>query len=251
VTGHGYAQTNLQLYRQLQGDDRPMRDVVLVAQAYELALPLFSAQVRSSGKPFLAHLVGTASILACLGAPREMVAAGLLHAVYAQGDWGDGRYRPTPERRQRVLRAVGREVESLVEGYTSYPWNPSSIDGLGSRASSLDAAESDVVTMRLANLLEDHLDLGMAYSGKGTKAKQADDVYVRCAEIADAMGHHLLAAELDEAFAEHRAATLPLVLVRPARGSTTVSPLSYRRRADTVARSTVKKMRKELVNRFR
>jgi hypothetical protein len=30
-----------------------------------------------------------------------------------------------------------------------------------------------------------------------------------------------------------------------------VSPPSYRRRADTVARSTVKKMRKELVNRFR
>jgi hypothetical protein len=150
-----------------------------------------------------------------------------------------------------VLRTVGRLVEALVEHYTSYPWNPSSIDDLGGRAASLDAAESSVVTMRLANLLEDHLDLGMAYSGKGTKATQADDLHGRCCEIALAMGHHRLATELDLTFAEHRGAALPPPLVRPARASTTVSPLSHRRRADTVARSSVKRVKRELVTRFR
>jgi (p)ppGpp synthase/HD superfamily hydrolase len=251
MTGHRYAQTNLQLYRQLQEDGRPTRHVLLVSQAYELALPLFSAQVRSSGKPFLAHLVGTASILAAIGWRAEVVAAGLLHAAYAQGDWGDGHQRLIPQRSQRVQRAVGREVEALVVRYTEYPWNPTSIKELAGRARSFELSEVDVVTMRLANLLEDHLDLGMAYARKGAKDKQADDVHARCAQIAEAMGHHRLAAELDEAFAETRDAALPRPLVRSARGSTTMPPLSYRPRAHTVAGETVRRARKKLSRRLR
>jgi (p)ppGpp synthase/HD superfamily hydrolase len=68
MTGRsGYAQTNLQLYRQLR--DRTDADVALVAAAYELALSLFPRSFRATGKPFLCHLVGTASILDSHGAP--------------------------------------------------------------------------------------------------------------------------------------------------------------------------------------
>lgn len=251
MTDHRYAQTNLQLYRQLHDDGRPVNEVVLLSQAYELAVPLFSAQIRSSGKPFLAHLVGTASILAAMGCRAEVVAAGLLHAAYGQGDWGDGRQRLVPRRRQRVQRAVGREVESLVARYTEYPWNATSIAELAGRGSTLDVSEADVVTMRLANLLEDHLDLGMAYSRKGAKAKQANLVHDQCTRIAEALGNHRLAAELDETFAEHRTTTLPLPLLRPARDSATVAPLSHRPRADTVARETVRRVRRKISSRLR
>jgi predicted HD phosphohydrolase len=46
---------------------------------YDFALQIFTGRLRGSGKPFLSHLVGTASILATLDAPTRVVAAGLLH----------------------------------------------------------------------------------------------------------------------------------------------------------------------------
>ena len=76
-----YAQTNLQLYAQLRRANADESDLALVRRGYDLAMHLCPASFRGSGKPLLAHLVGTASILASLGQPTRVVTAGLLHAV--------------------------------------------------------------------------------------------------------------------------------------------------------------------------
>ena len=87
---HDYAQTNLQLYRQLAERGYPTSEIASVARAYELGLRLFPGTYRGSGKPFLAHLVGTASILSTLQARMPVIAAGLLHSVYTHGEFGNG-----------------------------------------------------------------------------------------------------------------------------------------------------------------
>src|SRR5688572_20530292 len=78
---HSYAQTNIQLFNQLRGDGYSKADLGLVRDAYELAMLLFSGRFQPSGKSFIAHVVGTASILAWHRLPAPVVAAGLLHNV--------------------------------------------------------------------------------------------------------------------------------------------------------------------------
>ena len=75
----GYAQTNIQLYRQLAELGYPSTDVSRVHRGHSLAMKLFTGLFRGSGRPFLAHLVGTASVLASVRVPIEVVTAGLLH----------------------------------------------------------------------------------------------------------------------------------------------------------------------------
>jgi len=85
-----YAQTIVQLYRQLQDNSYSIAEMCRIRDAYELATELFAGRFTLTGRVFSAHSVRTASILSSLRLPVEIVAAGLLHNVYYGGDFGDG-----------------------------------------------------------------------------------------------------------------------------------------------------------------
>src|SRR6059058_2198532 len=101
-----YAQTNIELYGQLFQADSPDADLRGVQAAYELAMRLFAGHFRPNHKPFLAHLVGTASILAAHGGDSRLVAAGLLHSAYSHGEFGDGSRAMTAAKRRTLHRAI-------------------------------------------------------------------------------------------------------------------------------------------------
>ncbi|NJL09589.1 MAG: hypothetical protein HC908_03480 [Calothrix sp. SM1_7_51] len=69
---HCFAQTNIQLFNQLHREGYSSTDLSLIANAYSLAMELFTGTFRPSKKTFIAHLVGTASILASLHAPPKL-----------------------------------------------------------------------------------------------------------------------------------------------------------------------------------
>src|SRR5215468_6814144 len=102
-----YAQTNLQLYRQLAAEGYAPADVERAARAHEVGLRLFPCTYRGSGKPFLAHLVGTASILASLRVRIPVVVTGLLHAVYTHGEFGNGWRGMTDSKRATMRSEIG------------------------------------------------------------------------------------------------------------------------------------------------
>ena len=211
-----YAQTNLQLYTQLRRAGYTTDQLALVRAGYDLAMELFSASFRGSGKPLLAHLVGTASILASMQQSPEVVTAGLLHAAYALGDFGDGRFGVTDTKRARVRQAVGKVVEDLVARYTAFDWNRNTIPSIRQRVGTLSQIERDVLVIRLANELEDHLDHGVLYCGNGEKRRE----YIRSplnqsVDMARMLGMPELAAELDRAFTETVEADLPDALRNP------------------------------------
>jgi (p)ppGpp synthase/HD superfamily hydrolase len=211
-----YAQTNLQLYSQLRAAGASNEDLQRVRAGYDLAMRLFTASFRGSGKPLLAHLVGTASILAAAGQSVDIVTAGLLHAAYALGDFGDGRLGMTDAKRARVRQAVGASVEDLVARYTAFDWNRNTIPRIRERVETLSPIERQVLVIRLANELEDHLDYGVLYCGNGEKRRE----YIRSplnqsVDMARALGHTQLAAELDRAFRETVSTELPLALRNP------------------------------------
>src|SRR5258706_2494515 len=76
---HRFPQTNLQLYRHLAEVGYAAADIASAGRAYELALELFPGTYRGSGKPFLAHLVGTAGIVAGPRTRAALIATGVLH----------------------------------------------------------------------------------------------------------------------------------------------------------------------------
>lgn len=205
-----YAQTNLQLYGQLIDCGYSAKDLAVFRAGYDLALQLFSASFRGSGKPLLSHLVGTASILTSNGQPTTVVCAGLLHAAYALGDFGDGRFGIAPWKQARVRAAVGATVEDLVARYTGFQWNAHTIPDIEARVQALTGPDRDVLVIRLANELEDHLDCGVLYCSNGEKRRE----YIRSplnrsVLMARQLGLSELADELEAAFAETLAAELP------------------------------------------
>ena len=237
VMREAYAQTNLQLYAQLRRSNADESDLALVRRGYDLAMHLCPSSFRASGKPLLAHLVGTASILASLGQPARVVTAGLLHAVYVFGDFGDASRGSGEARRARVRQAIGADAEALVFRYTHFEWNAGTIPGIRARASALSAGEREVLLIRLANELEDHLDCGVLYCGNGEQRRE----YIRSplnqsVDMARVLGETQLADALDEAFRETLQAELPVALRTPHDFTFVQPPLSHRPRLKVAVR---------------
>jgi (p)ppGpp synthase/HD superfamily hydrolase len=180
------AQTNLQLYEQLSSLEWSPTDLAVVRDAYELAVRLFSGRYRASGKTFVAHVVGTASCAAAAGASPHAVAAGLVHAVYEQGDFGPDAV--VDSKRARVVAALGTDIEGLVTVYTSTPWDRRAIESLRDRAADLSPQTREAVLLRLANDVDDLVGCGAEIAderGRELRAEGAVDLRVQLARALD------------------------------------------------------------------
>jgi (p)ppGpp synthase/HD superfamily hydrolase len=203
VTTPPFAQTNLQLYSQLRRAGYGDADLTVVHQGYLLAMRLFSSSFRGSGKPLLAHLVGTASVVGWLDRPMTSITACLLHAAYVFGDFGDARPGMTDSKRARVREAVGSEIETVVARYTALKWEPGTIASIQARIPDMDPGDREILLIRLANELEDHLDGAPLYC-RNVDSRRA---YIRTAlhrssDVARALGYPQLGDALDRAFDE-------------------------------------------------
>src|SRR5437870_2755825 len=148
---HSYAQTNLQLFNQLRRDGYSHTDLSFIRDAYELAMELFTGRFQPSGKSFIAHVVGTASVLAALRLSAPIVAAGLLHNVYEQGDFGNGRNGISKSKREKIRRILSLEVEKYVARFPALPWYPQAIHRMRENLDSLSLFDRNLVLLRLAD----------------------------------------------------------------------------------------------------
>jgi (p)ppGpp synthase/HD superfamily hydrolase len=230
------AQTNIQLYNQLRARGLPLDDLLLVQRAYELTAALYPGYYQADGKPFVAHGVGVASIVAELGEPAEIVAVGLLHAVYENADWGDGRDGgATPSRRRLVREAVGRRVEELMVRFGEVRVHPETIEDDRRALAELDDTERRLVLVAVADHLEKYVDLGALYFGdRDDLTRWTDRIGSDLIEIAHELGQPGLAEMLSAAFDEAavQAPRVPSELRDPhgLQHSRLVAPRSYRRR---------------------
>ncbi len=233
---HPYAQTNLQLFNQLRGDGYSRTDLGLVRDAYELAMVFFSGRFQASGKSFIAHVVGTASILASLRLPAPIVAAGLLHNIYENGDFSDGRNGISKSRRRKIRNVLGAEVETYIAKFPALYWEPLTTQLARRHPDKIDSTVRAVLLILFAEHLEHLLDLDALY-GADRVARSFIDRSKDAAEIADALGVPQLAAELRAAIRETQA------------GKLLVEPVENRRREDSfvvVPRSCRKRLRAAL-----
>ncbi len=199
-----FAQTNIQLYNQLRQQGLARDELVLVHRAYDLLTTLYSGYYQGDGKPFVAHGVGVASILAELGQPADIVAMGLLHGVYGNGDFGDGTDgQPTPSRRAVVREAVGPEVEQLVFRFTQLRLHPDTIDEDRRALADLDDTGRRLQLVAIVDHLEKYVDLGILYFGDGAEIVEwTDRIGGDLIELAGELGEPRLAELVSNAFAQ-------------------------------------------------
>ncbi len=226
------AQTNIQLYNQLPRDGYRGPALAQIRRAYELALEIFAGRCQPSGKCFLSHVVGTASVLSSLGQSADVVAAGLLHNVYHNGDFGDGSTGATPAKRIWVQRAVGPVTEEIVYRFAVKDWSHEALRAHGSNLEPLEDVDRQVLMVFLANELERFADGGIFYqrdcAGRLRFVSQLREVSVRMAE---ALGVPQLAEALRAAFrqATEREISSPVLrMARTTPGSYVCAPRSFR-----------------------
>ena len=229
-----YAQTNIQLYNQLLLAGWCEADLRLIHAGYLLAASLFTGHFRPNQKVFLAHLVGTASILAVHGAEAETTAAGLLHSAYSHGEFGDCSRGIAERKRERVKSVLGPACEALIARYSSPDCDLSKLATRFAEGERLSAAERTVAFIKLADVLEDHCDLGMGYSPNKRLPATSGSATAWCeivTKLATGLGHATLASELRAALDQAADIRIPDFLCGSRDGSYLIAPLSHRTRA--------------------
>jgi (p)ppGpp synthase/HD superfamily hydrolase len=208
-----YAQTNVQLFSQLQRDGFRGAELRLIADAYLLAAGLFTTRCEPSGKCFLAHVVGTASILSAHAAPAELVAAGLLHNVYRNGDFGGYRRGITAAKRGCIRNTIGQTAERYVYEFATWRWNATGLYAMHDRLPAMGELERRVVLLYLADQLEKQLGLEILYRWDFDRQRRH---YQRfgplLVDTARQLGCPALAQELGQAFRATLTATVPMAL---------------------------------------
>lgn len=245
------AQTVVQLYAQILRAGYSDAEMTLIRDAYELAMELVPGRIHPSRKLYIAHGLGTASILASHRVPGPVVAAGLIHNIYSSGDFGDGTSGISTRKREEVRAALGEEVEAYLAAFASFLWNiedgvnhetTENLRSIRDRCSSFDAVSRAVLLIQLAELLEKHLDREIFYFGGLEKARE----YLRrngdlIADIARRLGFPSLATELSVTFQETLEADAPEDLQDLSRRlAFVVPPSSYRRRLSVAMRGKLR-----------
>jgi (p)ppGpp synthase/HD superfamily hydrolase len=235
---HAYAQTEIQLFNQLINDGYSNTELVCIHNAYKLSVSLFAGRFQSSGKDFIAHVVGTASILGSLHLPAEVIAAGLIHSVYRIGDFGHGGMDISSTKRNHIKHALGDEVEDYVYRFNRFQdsrWNPSTIQAICNDVKALGPVERNTILLHLADLLERHLDLEALY-GENIERQRLIEYTSRnghlMVDIAERLGFPTLAADLKEAFKETALAEIPVEFHNKSVRSYSfvIPPKSYKKR---------------------
>jgi len=230
------AQTNLQLYNQLVALAWPAEDLVRVRAAYELTTQLFSGRYRCSGKSFVAHLVGTASLVADVDGRVDLVLAALLHAAYEAGDFGTGLHATQAAKRSTVRSVVGPAAEALVFEYLSFKWGRDALAQAVADPAAPDPIRRNVVLLRLANEVDEHADLGTHYCDKGDADIYSENALQAMAELADRLEYPKLAVAFRHVLDAERGVTVPAELQSSERGSMVRVSASYAPRASVSAR---------------
>jgi len=170
---------------------RPSEDPWLVRRAYEIAAERHRDQFRSSGDPYVSHLLEVAHILADIRMDATTLAAALLHDVIEDTEF------PV----SRLEERFGSEVAQLVEGVTK-------ISRLNMMAPEARQAENvrkmllamvqdvRVVMVKLADRLHNMRTLEYLEPAKQQRiARETMDIY---APIAHRLGMAVIKGELED-----------------------------------------------------
>ena len=115
------------------------------------ALWLSNGGYRPCGRPFINHLVGTASVLVHYGFEVRLIQAALLHAAYTHAPHFDGGPRKTVEAVAGKLGGSGSSLERAVRAYTVRSMRWQELSELPSWQDVATMADVDTAILAMAN----------------------------------------------------------------------------------------------------
>jgi hypothetical protein len=142
--------------------------VLVIARQCDNVTLMMNGGYRPCGRPFVAHLIGTAGVLVRYGFRIEVVLAGLMHAVYSHCPAVSPGPKPAIDAVCDALGGPGAPVERRVRAYTRRAESLRSL--AASRAPVDDASleEAEIVAIVAAN------EVDMALSGEHRYATRDD-----------------------------------------------------------------------------
>ncbi len=225
-------------------------DIIKVAKSYELCTRVYIGLYRGSGKTLLAHCVGTASLAVWLKRPAATIAASVLHATYADGDFGINNPR------KMLLDYTDEEIETLTRKYHEFKWaySPQQIEELIDNLDKLNEIEKEACLIRLLNEVEEYIDHSTHYHGfegddgikKGFawRLKYMNDIEKPLRNLAEKLGYKELSDEIETLFLGVREFELSPSLRTGKTHMYKLSPMSYRIKISGVARKFIKTSKK-------
>lgn len=159
------AQTRAGLLDQAMTAGYTPADLTAINQAYILAVMLMNGGYRPCGRPFINHLVGTASVLVFYGFDIATVTAGLLHAVYTHHPPGNPDLAASIQAVSGRLGGRGCPLESRVRTYSllTGDWQ----GWLRTHdVERLTLHQAEVLAIAAANGVDMHLSGESRYSGR-------------------------------------------------------------------------------------
>lgn len=134
-------------------------DVAVLAKQHDVASVIANGGYRACGRPFLAHLVGTAGVLLRYAFTPDIVYAGLLHAAYSHCPELPAGRRSSVETVHAALGGESR-LERLVRAYTRLRDRPGALVERLRVADAVPLLDADLVAIATAN------EIDMAMSGE-------------------------------------------------------------------------------------
>ena len=138
-----------------------------VRTAIDTATELHPSQFRASGRPFLCHLIGTASVVAAHDGQEACISAAVLHAAYSHGSFPDGTSGMTSTHRRWLALRVGDDIEALVAAYHRFSPSESNLRSFAIRPVPVGDHDRTMLLLRAANEIDDHLDGECSSTAKG------------------------------------------------------------------------------------
>lgn len=226
---HTYAQTIICLYNQLREEGYSNDDILFIRKTYDLAKLLFSGRFQISGKEFLSHCIGTASILTSLRLPTQLIAAALIHNAYVQGDFGNRKKFITKARRKYIRKVLNNEVEESVALFAKTRWDRQNILKVRERINDLSHFERNVVLLHTADNIEHLLDLDFLHYTDIEKERYISNIDL-LEEITLTLGLPELSKKFKELINESVSYKFPMGLIKHNKASYVIVPRSYKKR---------------------
>lgn len=211
-----YAITFPQLISQAMEMKLGDEDIARLRDGYDLAERMADGLYRSQGCAFIHHLVRTASIVMAHGGSINLVLAAMLHSSYMLDCFQRSRRRGfKPEDRAYLAGKIGVEAEVIVWEYHRLGWGRhEAIATHIEKLSSYGTVMKSVLLIRLANELEDYLDLAALYRPKYSYRNRIASMGELCIELAGRIGVPDLGQALRETYEATVSHQIPAAAVR-------------------------------------
>ncbi len=164
------AQTPAALVTQAARRGYLRQDLKAIASACQIALRLSDGGYRPCGRPFINHLIGTASVMVHYGFGLRLVLTALLHAAYSHGQPSDPAQPAEPSalalQTAAALGGVGSALERGVRAYTLRQQRFHALRSASTKVAAMHMDDIELLLLETANDIDMHLSLEVAVTGR-------------------------------------------------------------------------------------